>query len=312
MLSVGLRHHTVHVDDNGLAALTRRTDTTGKVQIVVGFLACFEAYGVGVENLTVDGDGTGVARYDDAVALTQVGVVVTAGVGECFVELNGYGEGSHCQQLLDVDRVIAGVALGGTQHGFHLFAFFLCHLAQQLGTLGVSALGYTASLLDNLAQALATIGQRVVTLELHLALYGDVLLLGVLRTTANVDFVIWHQCEVAAVLNLKVLVDTETVGESQCVAGFGGFGVDDASCNVDFRQRGCVGQTTSLQNGVFDCLISGILIGAGVGDLTVDGDDFVCLLFLVAGYIEYVLVLDGQVGCGALQNSFDVDADDFQ
>ena len=63
-----------------------------------------------------------------------------------------------------------------------------------------------------------------------------------------------------------------------------------------------------MQYGVLHRLVGGILIGAGVGYFTMYGDGLVLLLLLVAGNVEHVLVLDGNVRHRTFQDAVDVDA----
>ena len=78
MFPIGLRYHTVHVNNNCAATLACRTDTACQIEVVVGILTCFVAYGVGVEHLAVDADCTSESGHYDAIALAQIGVVVAA------------------------------------------------------------------------------------------------------------------------------------------------------------------------------------------------------------------------------------------
>ena len=70
MLTVGFGHHAIHVDNDGLALLCRRCGATGSLNVVVGVFAILELYGIGVEHLTVDANGVGIAGYYDAVAIS--------------------------------------------------------------------------------------------------------------------------------------------------------------------------------------------------------------------------------------------------
>ena len=81
--------------------------------------------------------------------------------------------------------------MGCPEHGLHHLTFLLRHLAEQLGSLGIGPFGQTSGLLDNLAESLVTTSQRVVAPELHLTLDGDVLLLVIIRATADIDLVVW-------------------------------------------------------------------------------------------------------------------------
>ena len=182
--------------------------------VVVGILACHKSHGVGIEHLTVDADGTGEPRHHDTVALAQDRVVVTVGICQCLVQLDGDGVGGHRDEFRYVDGVVAGVSLGGTQHTGHQFLFFLCHAAQQFGTFGIGVFGDAASLFDEVGKTLVTVGQGIVALELHLTLDGHVLLFDVVRTATDIHLVVGLQGERAFSRgDGEVGIQFETVGE---------------------------------------------------------------------------------------------------
>ena len=306
MLAVGLGHHAVHVDDDGLALLGRRCRAASQVDIVVGTLALLEIDGVGVEHLAIDFHRAVVARHHDAVALTQLRVVVAAGVGHGLVELDTHGVGEAGHQLLHVDGVVAAVALGGAQHGLHLFALVLRHQSQQLGTLGIGALGQSARQLDDFAQALALVAEGVDALKLHLTLDGDVLLFRIAGTAAHVNLVERLQREVRLAGNLEVGRQREAERLGYLVVGLPGVGVGDAACHVHLHQRCCLGGTASLQDEVLDALVGGISVDAWIVYLTVDGDGLQGFVLVAAGNVDDVLVAQRHVGHGALQDAYDV------
>ena len=114
MFAVGTGYHTIHVNNNGLALFGCRGGTSCQVDIIVGILSFLEIDGIGIEHLAVDLDCAVIARYDNAVAFTQYGVVLRTRILQSFVELDAYGIVRVGHQLFDVDGVASRVALGST------------------------------------------------------------------------------------------------------------------------------------------------------------------------------------------------------
>ena len=90
----------------------------------------------------------------------------------------------------------------------------------------------------------------------------------------------------------------------------GALGINDTTGHIDLGSRGCIHQTTRLNNQVLDGLIVGIFVGARELHQALNRYDALVHLILLDSDSEDILVLEGHISDGAIEDALKVDRDD--
>ena len=96
--------------------------------------------------------------------------------------------------------------------------------------------------------------------------------------------------------------------------GVGGqrIGIDNTARHIDFDRRGRFLQATSLQHEVLKGFVVSIFISTRIAHFAIDGQRLVCFCFLDTGDEQYILILQRDIGNGAVHDALHVNRNNLQ
>ena len=259
-----------------------------------------------MHHVAIDLDGTRIFGHDEAVAFTQHDIIVAARVGQGFIEFD--------TDIIDgVLAHLAGIETRAALHLRHLQQTLQTELlifiegALDTGATDIGLIGDTTCHLDGIGEAEVLPVEGIAAFEEHLALYEDVTLGHVARAAAHHHLIVRHEGEAAVAINQETILQREGEGFGYLLAIGRGLGVDDATRDIDTGGRSSIRETTSLDDQVLDGLVLGIIVGAWAQHLTQDDDVTLVGLILTHGDGEDILVLQRDIGSGAIEDAFEID-----
>ena len=147
------------------------------------------------------------------------------------------------------------------------------------------------------------------TLIEHLTSHHDVTLGHISRAAAHDHFIIRHERKAA------ITIDQETIlqGEGEVLGNILSKGsrlrINDTTRDIDTSSRSCICQTTSLNDQILYGLVLSIDIGTRHFHLAHDRHDAFIRLILTDSNREDILILQRNIGHGAIENTFEIHRD---
>ena len=293
-----------------MALLGAVAEAAGLLDVMLVALAFVVGNGVRGVDIAADAHGVVEAGDDQTVTVHQFDILRGTGIGQCLVEVDAHCVDFCRRQLVECDGVTAvGTLAGNTDDLMQTGTLGLRHAALQTGSADIGSGHCPTRCLDDIGEALVLQLHSIVALIGHLALNGDAD--GRLEGGAHayLNDVVGLEREAAVAVYHVVILQRETEGLGYLQACLCSRRVAQTTRYVDLGRRGGIGQSASLQDEVLDGHVVGILVGAGEDDLSVDGEGTQVLVLGDGWYEEHVLVLQGHVGRGAVEDALDIDGE---